>query len=116
MDSTVFSILPPTGDSPYVLFVTRGMTMAGPSYALFAVDRVQVTQDEEGGYATGYLNDAVVTMFPAGTPYLLVPRGQYSAQSNIEAAREAKEEEDALKELFKDRKDEGGKLYTGRYE
>lgn len=115
MDNTVYSILPPTGDSPYVLFVTRGMAMTGPSYAVFAVDRVVVNQDEEGGYATAFLGEQIVTMFPAGTPYLLVPRSQYTAQSNIEAAREAKAEEDELKLLFKDKKDDA-KLYTGRYE
>jgi hypothetical protein len=99
----IYTVLPPDDnvESSHVLLVTRGMGMMGPSYSAFYVDKVVPYGPREDVHSfAGYRGDDLVTVFHVGTPFILVPRSQFLAQTGPEAAAAQRDEENAIKAVY----------------
>ena len=116
MDKSIFIVDPPPefGDASYVLFVTRGGSPfgGGTGYAIFGVDGVKAELDDAGraSHFSATRDGVLVTSFPAGTPFLLVPKVQVSSYTELEYALKSKTEQAELDTALGSKPDPPGML------
>lgn len=113
MDKSVFVINAPKEEEAggMALFVYRGAY--GSSTCVF-VDNIDYiySYDQQGQgnspiIVQGFVGPKVVISFPFSTPYLLIERDKVSMLTSVEAAERQKAEEDAVNQVWGDKKPGG---------
>lgn len=107
MDKSVFVIDTPSDatSGAYALLVSRGMPFGGGGgTAVFYVDTMAVLSDPSGRatlFEGRLLDETVVTSFPVGTAFIVAPRHQVRALSQLEYQLEEKKEAEEVEAALK---------------